>query len=195
MHFCYTTKMIKAIIFDCFGVLLVDSRQSLIDEFPEKKRELLDFRAQADRGHMSRKELLEAFSEVTGLTTEAVDQQLCSEHTLNRPLVRYIKELRTQGYKVAMLSNLGRGWFHELVPYDEAIALFDDIVISGEVGMVKPQPEIYQLACDNLSVESQDVVFVDDIERNCAGAEAVGMKSIFYKDFEQFQLQAERLLK
>jgi len=58
-------------------------------------------------------------------------------------------------------------------------------VISGDVGMHKPQPEIYRLACERLGVAPPDAVFVDDLRENCAGAEAVGMTAILHRDSEQ----------
>jgi HAD superfamily hydrolase (TIGR01509 family) len=55
-------------------------------------------------------------------------------------------------------------------------------VISGEVGLHKPQPEIYELACERLGVEPSDAVFVDDLRENCKGAEAVGMTAIHHRE-------------
>ena len=67
--------------------------------------------------------------------------------------------------------------------YDRApIDLFDVAVISGEVGLHKPQPEIYVLACERLGVEPAAAVFVDDLRENCAGAEAVGMTAVLHRD-------------
>ena len=67
--------------------------------------------------------------------------------------------------------------------YDRApIDLFDATVISGEVGLHKPQPEIYLLACERLAVEPAAAVFVDDLRENCAGAEAVGMTAVLHRD-------------
>jgi putative hydrolase of the HAD superfamily len=54
-------------------------------------------------------------------------------------------------------------------------------VISGEVGLHKPQPEIYLLACERLGVEPAAAVFVDDLRENCAGAEEVGMTAILHR--------------
>ena len=55
-------------------------------------------------------------------------------------------------------------------------------MISGEVGLHKPQPEIYLLACERLGVEPAAAVFVDDLRENCAGAEAVGMTALLHRD-------------
>ena len=72
--------------------------------------------------------------------------------------------------------------------------LFDATVISGDVGMHKPQPEIYLLACERLEVEPADAVFVDDLRENCAGAEAVGMTAILHRDPAETIAKLEELL-
>jgi putative hydrolase of the HAD superfamily len=50
------------------------------------------------------------------------------------------------------------------------------------VGLHKPQPEIYRLACERLAVEPAEAVFVDDLRENCEGAEAVGMTALLHRD-------------
>jgi FMN phosphatase YigB (HAD superfamily) len=67
--------------------------------------------------------------------------------------------------------------------YDRAPTdLFDTAVISGEVGLHKPQPEIYLLACERLEVDPTAAIFVDDLRENCAGAEGVGMTAVLHRD-------------
>jgi putative hydrolase of the HAD superfamily len=60
--------------------------------------------------------------------------------------------------------------------------LFDTVVISAEVGLHKPQPEIYRLAAERLEVEPAECIFVDDLQENCAGAEAVGMTAVRFRN-------------
>jgi FMN phosphatase YigB (HAD superfamily) len=67
-------------------------------------------------------------------------------------------------------------------------------VISGEVGLHKPQPEIYLLACERLEVEPREAVFVDDLRENCAGAEAVGMTALLHRDPSETVANLEQLL-
>ena len=79
---------------------------------------------------------------------------------------------RAAGVRTGLISNSwGLGIYDRL----DSTELFDAVVISGEVGLHKPQPEIYLLACERLGVEPAAAVFVDDLRENCAGAEAVGM--------------------
>jgi putative hydrolase of the HAD superfamily len=72
--------------------------------------------------------------------------------------------------------------------------LFDATVISGDVGMHKPQPEIYRLASQRLSVEPEQAVFVDDLRENVAGAEAIGMAGILHRDSAATITELEGLL-
>ena len=55
-------------------------------------------------------------------------------------------------------------------------------MISAEVGLHKPQPEIYRLAADRLEVEPEECIFVDDLRENCEGAEAVGMTAVRHRN-------------
>ena len=65
---------------------------------------------------------------------------------------------------------------------EEIRALFDAIVISAEVGLHKPQPEIYELAAERVGVPPERCVFVDDLRENCEGAEAAGMIAMLHRD-------------
>jgi len=171
--------MIQAVIFDCFGVLLIDATQSLLEKYSKKKDRLLEVRRQADAGFLNRSQLLEQFSEIIGMSTSEVDAVFRSEHQINQPLVEAINALKKQNYQIGMITNLGSGWIDELVPR-KIQDLFDDIVVSGEVKMTKPSSEIYELSLYNLNVQAKEAVFIDDIEANCWAAKDVGMQAIHY---------------
>lgn len=72
--------------------------------------------------------------------------------------------------------------------------LFDDVVISGEVGLRKPQPEIYLLAAERLKAEPAHCVFVDDFQVNADGAIAVGMHGIQHRTADETIPQLEEFL-
>ena len=97
---------------------------------------------------------------------------------------------RAAGVKTGLISNSwGLGIYDRLDSTD----IFDATVISGEVGMHKPQPEIYLLACERLGVEPAEAVFVDDLRENCAGAEAVGMTAVLHRKSSETIAELERL--
>jgi putative hydrolase of the HAD superfamily len=104
-------------------------------------------------------------------------------------MVEAVQTAATAGVKTGLISN---SW--GLGIYDRApTELFDAAVISGEVGLHKPQPEIYLLACERLEVEPREAVFVDDLRENCEGAEAVGMTALLHRNADETVAKLERL--
>lgn len=90
-----------------------------------------------------------------------------------------IRELRGRGLKTALLSN---SWDVTGYPREDFPALFDAVVISGEVGLRKPDPAIYRLAAERLGVQPAECVFVDDLAGNVRAAAAVGMVGVHHHD-------------
>lgn len=168
--------MIKAVIFDCFGVLMIDARTSYIQDHPLVAAELEDLNKQADAGFIDRKDQIEGYSELTGESYDQVEARLLNAHQVNLPLVKLIKELQKE-YRIGMISNLGRSWYDSIVPKDVR-DLFEVTIISGEVGMVKPYPAIFEHACEKFMLQPNEIVFIDDLESNCEGARAVGMEAL-----------------
>ena len=93
-------------------------------------------------------------------------------------MVAAVRAARAAGRKAGLISNSWGLGIYDRAPVD----LFDATVISGDVGLHKPQPEIYLLACERLGVEPRECVFVDDLRENIAGAEAVGMTGVLHRD-------------
>jgi epoxide hydrolase-like predicted phosphatase len=107
--------------------------------------------------------------------------QFWSGDMVNQELVAVIRSLR-QKYKVGLLSNAW-GDLRQVLETRLPIGhLFDDLVISAEVGMGKPDPRIYRLAIERLSVLPGQAVFVDDVLVNVEAAREVGLKAIHYQD-------------
>ncbi|MFN2615355.1 MAG: HAD family hydrolase [Actinomycetota bacterium] len=90
-----------------------------------------------------------------------------------------VRTARANGVRTAVVSN---SWGGRDYPLDELSSTFDSIVISGEIGLRKPEPEIYLHSARSLDVEPRDCVFVDDFRVNIEGAEAVGMTGVLHKD-------------
>lgn len=93
-------------------------------------------------------------------------------------MVDVVRRVRAAGHKTALLSN---SWGLDYDRTDWA-ELFDVTVISGEVGLRKPEPEIYHLTASLLGVAPADCVFVDDLGPNVRAAEQVGMTGIRHVD-------------
>ena len=107
------------------------------------------------------------------------------------PMVATVRAARASGVHTGLVSN---SWSTSHYDRTMLAELFDAAVISAEVGLHKPQPEIYLLASERLGVEPEGCVFVDDLRENCAGAEAVGMTPILHRDPAQTVAQLQELL-
>jgi putative hydrolase of the HAD superfamily len=102
-----------------------------------------------------------------------------------------VRTVRASGFRTGLISNSMGG-----ASYDRAIfpELFDGVVISGDVGMHKPQPEIFLLGAERAGVAPDQCVFVDDLRENCDGAEAVGMTVVLHRGADTTLPELERLL-
>jgi putative hydrolase of the HAD superfamily len=99
---------------------------------------------------------------------------------LDESLVTYIKRLRQASYQTGLLSNAPDEARQLLSGDYPIIDNFDGVVISAEVGVMKPNPEIYRLAADSVGVDVTEALFVDDAMENVEGARAVGMQAIHF---------------
>jgi putative hydrolase of the HAD superfamily len=105
-------------------------------------------------------------------------------------MIGAVRSARANGVATGLISNSWGLGIYDRAPVD----LFDATVISGDVGLHKPQPEIYLLACERLGTEPADSVFVDDLRENVAGAEAVGMTAVLHRDSGATIAELEELL-
>jgi len=100
-----------------------------------------------------------------------------------------VRRARSHGIRTALLSN---SWGNTY-PRDTWDGMFDDIVISGEVGMRKPEPEIFLLAARRLDLKPEECVFIDDLELNVDGARAVGMTALLHTSYDETRRVLETL--
>lgn len=190
--------MIRAIIFDCFGVLFVDASQYFfehhINEYEQLRPQIAELFRACDRGYITQVELNEQVAILTGLTRAFVDEHIQGVHQRNNTLVTFSQSLR-RDYRVGMLSNIGRGSMDSFFAPAERSALFDAVVLSGEEGMIKPDKEIFDLMAARLGVLPGECVMIDDIERNVIGAQDAGMQAIHHVSNQQTREQLTQLLK
>lgn len=187
--------MIKAIIFDCFGVLTTDTWRAFLDSLPDgtdtsSAREL---NRQYDAGLITERQFLEQVQASTGRLPEQVEDMASSDVLKNTLLLNYINELKAN-YKIGLLSNIATDWIRDsFLTMDEQV-LFDDMVFSHDVGMTKPDPRIFRLSCQRLGVEPNEAVLVDDVEAYVLSARVIGMEGVIYSDFSQCKHDLEQLL-
>jgi putative hydrolase of the HAD superfamily len=145
-----------------------------------------------ETGELSEDEFGERFGELLELDDRRglVDRMFGTLREDER-MVGAVRRARAAGIRTGLVSNsMGAG------RYDRATfpELFDGVVISGDVGMHKPQPEIFLLGAERAGVAPEQCVFVDDLRENCDGAQAVGMTAVLHRGAETTVPELERLL-
>ncbi len=145
-----------------------------------------------ETGSISEDDFGERFGELLGVENRVglVDRMFAGLQEDER-MLGALRSARAAGIRTGLISNsMGAGRYdRERFP-----ELFDGVVISGDVGLHKPQPEIFLLGCEKVGLDPAECVFVDDLKENCAGAEAVGMTAVLHRGADTTIPEVERLL-
>jgi putative hydrolase of the HAD superfamily len=193
----------KALLVDFGGVLTTDIWSSFaafcrdrgLDAgaakqlFKDKPEALAALRG-LETGELDAPEFERRFADLLGTEPEGLVEGLFAGLQPDEAMVEAVRRARAAGVPTGLISN---SWVMDHYT-DEIRALFDQVVISAEVGLHKPQPEIFRLAAERLGVEPEACVFVDDLRENCAGAEAVGMTAVLHRDSGETIARVEELL-
>jgi putative hydrolase of the HAD superfamily len=154
----------------------------------------LEYVRAIERGDLTEGQFAERFGELLELAVDrraGLVDRMFGYIEPDDEMVEALRRARAQGVRTGLISNsMGTG------RYDRSTfpELFDGVVISGDEGMHKPQPEIYELACERVGLTPSDCVFVDDLRENCEGAEAVGMTAVLHRGADQTLPRLEELL-
>ena len=156
----------------------------------KERGEGLDLLRQLERGQLTNEEFSPRFGALLGVSdTTNLTHRLFAEVGPDEPMVEAVKHAKREGIKTGLISN---SW-GDRGQYDN-LDMFDAVVISGDVGMHKPEPEIFRLGAERVGLRPEECVFVDDLKENCEGAEAVGMTAILHRGAEGTLRELERLL-
>jgi putative hydrolase of the HAD superfamily/hydrolase len=125
----------------------------------------------------------------TPVPAEGLIERMFAHFEHQPAMAALVRRAKERGIRTALLSN---SWGNTY-PRHTWDGMFDDIVISGEVGLRKPEPEIFQLAADRIGLAPADCVFVDDLQLNVDGARAVGMTAILHIEYDETRRALETL--
>ena len=196
---------IKAVFFDLGGVILrTEDRsprsnlaESLGLSYEEIDRRVFENESskKASLGFITEQEHWLNIAKSFNLSESDADRlkfEFFAGDRIDDDLLDLIRALRPERL-VGVISNAWSGmrpWMDE----HKIANVFDDMVISAEVGLAKPDPRIYQLAMQNLQVHPQESVFIDDMPRNVKAAREVGMKAILFEGPTQAIAELKSLL-
>jgi putative hydrolase of the HAD superfamily len=194
----------RGLLVDWGGVLTSDVFDSF-RAFCERERLEPDAVASAFRRDVECRELLIAF-ETGALPEEEFEAQFASRLGVaaaglidrlfagsvpDEEMIKAVRRARADGVLTGLVSN---SWGTRRYPRELLTELFDAVVISAEVGIRKPSPEIYALGAERIGVEPQACVFVDDLPVNLSPAAELGMATVHHLGADDTIPELERLL-
>ena len=200
------TGDLKNVVFDLGGVLIDWNPERILAGFyadPDSRaimRTALFMHPdwlQLDRGTLQEAELLARVAGRTGRPhTELEDLLEAVRASLHAKsdTVALLEQLAARGVPLYCLSNISADMFGYLRRRHSFWSLFRGIVISGELQLMKPEREIFELLLKRYDLAAQDTVFVDDNGPNVAGARAVGVHGVWFRDAAQCERELEELI-
>jgi len=188
--------MIKAVIFDCFGVVysdnFVENYRKFGGDYEVDKDFIEEIIFEVSAGRL--KSSSQLLADRLGIEKSVWRESNKAGRQFNYDLLEYTKKLRKK-YKVSMLSNISSSGLKNHMDYSVLQEHFDDIVESARIGFAKPEARAYEIAAERLGVRLDECLFIDDKESYVEGATHVGMKAVLYKDVISLKLEIENVLK
>ncbi|HZI91623.1 MAG TPA: HAD family phosphatase [Thermoleophilaceae bacterium] len=165
-----------------------DTAKRLFREDPDARAEL----RRLERGEIDEPEFEARFGPLLGVTeNEGLVDRLFAGMQPDGPMVGAVKRAKAIGVTTGLISN---SWGAGRYDRDSFPVMFDAVVISGEVGLHKPEPEIFELGAERVGLPPGECVFVDDLRENCEGAKAVGMTAVLHRGSNTTLPRLEELL-
>lgn len=125
----------------------------------------------------------------TPVTAEGLLARMFDEFGHAHDMNALVRRARERGIRTALLSN---SW-GDFYPRDLWDGMFDIVVISGEVGMRKPDAEIFHLTLDRMELRAADCVFVDDLPHNISAASQLGIAGVRHVSYEETLTELQAL--
>ena len=178
--------MKKLLLFDCFGVVMREvapywfRRYYTAEEADRIKEEMMH---DGDVGAIPDDELYSRLGKTVGVPGETIRREWEELVFPNGDTIALIRELKSR-YRVVLLSNAMSGYLRYALDKCGIADLFDDVIVSAEVKLVKPDPAIFRLALERAGVDAKNALMIDDVEKNLDGAKAVGIDGFLFRDAE-----------
>jgi epoxide hydrolase-like predicted phosphatase len=131
------------------------------------------------------------FALVLGVESEDLVDRIFAGMRPDEAMVGAVRAARQAGLKTGLLSN---SWGADRYDREQLRELFDGWVISGEVGIRKPEARIYEMAAESIALAPEQCVFVDDLPFNLKPARELGMATVLHKTADETLSQLEQLL-
>ena len=191
-----------AIVFDFGGVLMDWNPHYLYQKMPGYDRQAVErflkevdfftWNLEHDRGRSFAEgtaELIARFPQYRDLIRAYDERYLDSLRGPVQPVVQILRALKDAGYALYGLSNWPAEKFALVRRIYPFFAYFDDIVISGEVGLVKPDRAIFELLLERIGRPAGECLLIDDHDRNILAARELGFQTIQFQSPQQLEAE------
>lgn len=176
--------MIKAIVFDYFGVIVEDS---VVSKWIQKNFSDPESRVKAvfensikwDLGEVKYPEFNNILSKYTGIPADQIFSTFFENIKIHQGIIELIKLLKNN-YKIILLSNAPKENLRKMLKNQNIENLFDEIVISSEHKIMKPDPKIYEIMLSRGGLDASEAIFIDDRQVNVDAAANLGIKSFLF---------------
>jgi putative hydrolase of the HAD superfamily len=199
-------KVASNIIFDLGGVVIEWSPERILADYYADPQMRAILRTamflhpdwlELDRGTLSEADLLVRVGGRTGRPAAELsgllDAVRASLHA-KPDTVALLQKLHARGIPLYCLSNISSDNFEYLRKRHSFWGVFRGIVISGDLKMIKPEPQIFELILQRYDLSAADTVFVDDHAPNIEAARALGIHTVWFKSARQCETELEELL-
>ncbi|MBN1581433.1 MAG: HAD family phosphatase [Anaerolineae bacterium] len=194
---------INALIFDYGGVISKPQNPENIkrmlelvnQDYDDFMRVYTGLRPQFDSGQLSSDAYWTIVLEHLGIeaTPAAISrlnhEDMASWTQINESMIRFLQQHRASIPKLAIISNMTWDTLLFMREHFQWLDLFDHLIFSCQLGIVKPDRAIYEACLDALAIPADECLFVDDSVANVRGAQAAGMAAIHFQTFDQFVLE------
>lgn len=184
--------MIKAIIFDYFGVLSSDEYWHYVGSNKQTRDNFHELADEVNLGEISWQNFISELADEMGKTSEEIVQMYKTERIVPQ-VVEYARSLH-KTYRTALLTNAHHDFIEPIILQARLNEVFDEIFISSRLGVLKPDEKIFERALKRLAVRAEETVFIDDIAYNIEGAKKVGLNTILYSNLAQLKTDLSGLL-
>lgn len=192
----------KNIIFDMGGVLISFNPKTIVESLFSGNQDIISKLSmvhhltewrELDRRALPTGDLLKSLALRVDLPLSIIEQFYqavvfnCS--TLLEDGISLLKELKSKGYRIFLLSNMGPEVYENVVVKNGFLELCDGGVFSFQTKSVKPEPEIYKSLLETYQLKAEECLFIDDIEGNIKVANELGIDGIVYKNSQDTRIQ------
>lgn len=190
--------MYKVVIFDFFGVfctsIATDWFKKVVRGDADKLAAFQELCTKSDYGKISRADFNKEAAKMSGVVLDEVVKGIDAETDINDPLIAYTEGLIERGFRIACLSNGTREWTLQVIIDNGLGHLFEEIVLSADLGIVKPSLEIYNRTLAKLNITASQAIFVDDRQINVDAGQACGIRSLVFTNTPSFITDFEALV-